>query len=196
MKGSYLLPLLKEYTFFDYQLKEAIQLKAQEKQMFLFILGKIEEELTTVDEHNTVIVTDYLKLLLDYCRRFYERQFDSNHTENQALLERFDQLLNQYFASGKPVMQGVPTVAYCAGELCFSINYFSDLVKKATGLSALKHIHLKMLTVSKTLLADKHSSINEIAHRIGFQYAAHFSTWFKKQEGCTPLEYRNAIWQK
>lgn len=196
LKGTYLLPLLKEYTYFDYSLREAIQLDAAEKQTFLGLLHSIEEELKREEASDTAIVIDYLKLLLDYCRRFYERQFDVRQTVNKELLERFDQLLNHYFASNKPLLQGIPTVAYCAGELCLSTNYFSDLVKKATGLSPLKHIHLKMLRLAKELLTNREVSLSDIAGRLGFQYAAHFSTWFKKQAGCTPLEYRNAVWQK
>lgn len=196
LKGTYLLPLLKDYTYFDYSLREAIQLDAAEKQIFLGLLHSIEEELKREDASDTDIVIDYLKLLLDYCRRFYERQFDVRQTVNKKLLERFDQLLNHYFASNKPLLLGVPTVAYCAGELCLSTNYFSDLVKKATGLSPLKHIHLKMLHYAKELLTNREVSLSDIAGMLGFQYAAHFSTWFKKQAGCTPLEYRNAVWQQ
>lgn len=194
LKGTYLFPLLKEYTYFDYSLREAIQLGAAEKQTFLWLLRNIEDELSAENGQSGAIVVDYLKLLLDYCRRFYERQFDGSRTDNKALLERFDQLLNQYFASNRPIELGVPTVAYCASELCLSTNYFSDLVKKATGLSALKHIHLKMSTYAKALLANREAALGDIAHQLGFQHAAHFSTWFKKQEGCTPLEYRNAVW--
>lgn len=193
LTGTYLLPLLKEYTYFDYSLREAIQLDPKEKQMFLSILGHIEDELKTKGERNSVIVIDYLKLLLDYCRQFHERQFDGCRTENKALLERFDQLLNQYFASDMAIEHGVPTVAYCAGELCLSSNYFSDLIKKSTGLSALKHIYLKMLAYAKEQLAYRDIALSDIACRLGFRHAAHFSTWFKKQEGCTPLEYRNAV---
>lgn len=196
LKGTYLLPLLKDYTYFDYSLREAIQLDAAEKQTFLGLLHSIEEELKREEASDTAIVIDYLKLLLDYCRRFYERQFDVRQTVNKELLERFDQLLNHYFSSNKPLLLGVPTVAYCAGELCLSTNYFSDLVKKATGLSPLKHIHLKMLHYAKELLTNREVSLSDIAGMLGFQYAAHFSTWFKKQVGCTPLEYRNAVWQQ
>lgn len=197
LKGSYLLPLLKEYGYFDYQLREAIQLSPPEKATFLMLLSKIEEELRLKEEERSrTIIVDYLKLLLDYCRRFYERQFDSNPAENQALLERFDSLLNQYFASPRPTTEGIPTVAYCAGQLCLSTNYFSDLIRKATGLSPLKHIHLKMLTIAKEQLSTPDVSLSEIAHRLGFQYAAHFSTWFKKQENCTPLAYRKAVWER
>ena len=196
LKGTYLLPLLKDYTYFDYSLREAIQLDAAEKQTFLELMYCIEEELKRKEKLDSAILIDYLKLLLDYCRRFYERQFDVRQTVNKELLERFDQLLNHYFASNKPLLQGIPTVAYCAGELCLSTNYFSDLVKKATGLSPLKHIHLKMLRYAKELLTNREVSLSDIAGMLGFQYAAHFSTWFKKQAGCTPLEYRNAVWQQ
>lgn len=193
LKNSYLLPLLKEYTFFDYSLKEAIRLQAEEKCMFLHILQMISAELKSNDASSMIIVTDYLKLLLDYCRRFHERQFDVRRVESKDLLVRFDHLLSHYFASEKPRTQGIPSVAYCADELCLSTNYFSDWVRKATGLSAQKHIHLKMLALSRELLADSTLALADVARRLGFQYAHHFGAWFKKQEGCTPNEYRKRL---
>lgn len=81
---------------------------------------------------------------------------------------------------------------YCAYKLCLSPNYFSDLMKKETGMPALKHIQQKMLDVAKERVFNTAKSISEISYELGFPYPQHFSRWFKKMAGCTPNEYRTA----
>lgn len=143
-----------------------------------------------VDKHSKSLIADNIKLLLDYCIRFYDRQFISRENANHDILTRFENLLDDYFASGKAAKQGMPSVQYCANTLCLSANYFSDLVKKETGMSALKHIQQKMLDVAKEWVFDTSKSIGEISYELGFPYPQHFSRWFKKMAGCTPNEYR------
>ena len=136
------------------------------------------------------MIVDNIKLLLDYCVRFYDRQFVMREDINQNVLTRFEALLNDYFNSEMPANEGIPTVQYCADKLCLSANYFSDLLRKETGLSALKHIQLKALDVAKERIYSSDKSISEISYDLGFPYPQHFSRWFKKMEGCTPQEYR------
>lgn len=119
-----------------------------------------------------------------------DRQFITRENANHDILTRFENLLDDYFASGKAAEQGMPSVQQCADALCLSANYFSDLVKKETGMSALKHIRQKMLDVAKERVFDTSKSISEISYELGFPYPQHFSRWFKKMAGCTPNEYR------
>lgn len=118
-----------------------------------------------------------------------------HHPENLTsdILSRFEALLDEYFHSGKPTTEGLPTVQYCAGKLCLSPNYLSDLLKKETGESALKHIQQKTLEMAKERVFNTQKSVSEIAYELGFQYPQHFSRWFKKQAGCTPNEYRTQV---
>lgn len=193
LRGTYLHPLMKQYTYFSYNTHEALFPTEEEKTLIIDCFGHIENELRHFDESSMPIVIDYIKLVLDYCTRFYRRRFSADQPQSQDFLARLEQLLDEYFHSGTSLTEGVPTVTYCADKLCFSTNYFNDLVRTATGISALKLIHGKMLEIAKEKLSDSTKRINEIAAEIGFQQPQSFNVWFKKTEGCTPLQYQKAV---
>ena len=88
---------------------------------------------------------------------------------------------------------GLLSVQYCAEKLCLSVNYFSDLIRKTTGLSPQKHLRQKTLEKAKELLLTTSGRINEIAEELGFRQPQNFNNWFKKIEQCTPNAYRNKI---
>lgn len=190
LAGTYLQPLMERYSFFSYDIREALLPTEEEKATFIRFLRMIEGELRRGDEHSLPIVIDLIKTLLDYCNRFYDRQFHARQTENRDVLARFERLLDDYYKGGEAQQSGLPTVQYCADKLCLSTNYFSDLIRRETGVSASKHIQQKLLDLSKALLAGTPDSVGKIAETIGFQYSQHFSQWFKKMEGCSPNEYR------
>ena len=157
-------------------------------------INNVAEELRhPIDKHSRSLIIDTMKLLLDRCIRFYDRQFITRENANNDLLARFELLLNNYYHSALPTSKGIPTVQYCADQLCLSTNYFSDLVKKETGMSAIKHIQQKIMDIAKERIMNTQKSISQISDEMGFQYPQHFTRWFKKMEGCTPNEYRNEI---
>lgn len=129
---------------------------------------------------------------MDYCQRFYDRQFITRENVNKGVLEKFDELLNAYFQSDQPEQNGLPTVAYFAEQLFLSPNYFGDLVKKETGKTAQEYIQNKLIEIAKERIFDTNRTINEIAFELGFKYPQHFSRLFKNRVGYTPNEYRNA----
>lgn len=185
--------LIKEYSYFSYNANEALHLSEQERKTVIDCLIKIKEEVQyPIDKHSKSLIIDNIKLLLDYCIRFYDRQFITRENLNCDILARFETLLEDYFNSGRPASEGLPTVQYCADQFCLSPNYLSDLLKKETGMSALKHIQSKTTYVAKERIFNTKDSISEIAYELGFQYPQHFSRWFKKQTGITPNEYRTA----
>ena len=191
LRGTPLAGIMKTYSYFSYNANEALHLSEQERRTVIECMEKIRTELQyPVDKHSKSLIADNIKLLLDYCIRFYDRQFITRENANYDILTRFENLLDDYFASGKAATEGMPSVQQCADALCLSANYFSDLVKKETGMSALKHIQQKMLEVSKERVFDPSKSISEISYELGFPYPQHFSRWFKKMAGCTPNEYR------
>lgn len=153
--------------------------------------SKIEYELgQSVDKHSKKLVASNIELFLNYCERFYDRQFITREQANRGLLEKFEALLNGYFNSDKPGHLGLPTVAYFADELHLSPNYFGDLIKKETGKSPQEYIQNKIIDIAKNKIYDRDKTINEIAYELGFKYPQHFSRLFKNRLGYTPNEYR------
>lgn len=191
LRGTPLAQSIRDYTYFSYNANEALHLSGHERQTIISCMEKIQEELYyPIDKHSKSLIVDNVKLLLDYCIRFYDRQFISRENLNSDILARFEALLDDYFRSGKPATEGLPTVQACADKLCLSPNYLSELLRKETGLSALKHIQQKTLETAKERVFNTRKSVSEIAYELGFQYPQHFTRWFKKQMGCTPNEYR------
>lgn len=182
---------MKEYSFFSYEVNEALHLSERERQTFVDCLMKIREELEgNIDRLSKRLIATNIELLLDYCLRFYERQFVTRHVANSDILTRFENLLDSYFAGGNAAAKGLPSVKYCASELCLSANYFGDLIKKETGKTALEYIQDKIIGLAKELLLIPGSSVSGVSYRLGFQYPQHFTRMFKKAVGMTPNEYR------
>jgi len=183
---------IRDYTFFSYQSNEALHLSDSERNVVLDCFSKIEYELDrAIDNHTKKLVVSNIELFLDYCVRFYERQFITRNHVLQGVLERFENLLNSFFASEKPQMIGLPSVAYCADELHLSPNYFGDLIKKETNKTAQEYIQFKLIDVAKEKIFDNGKTVNQVAYELGFKYPQHFARLFKKQVGQTPLEYRS-----
>ena len=144
-----------------------------------------------IDKHSKKLIVSNIELFLNYCTRFYERQFITRENVHKGLLEKFEALLNEYFQSNKPHTIGLPSVAYCAGELNLSAGYFGDLVKKETGKSAQEYIQSKIIDVAKEMIFDSSKTVSEIAYELGFKYPQHFSRLFKQKVGQSPVDYRN-----
>lgn len=185
---------INEYTFFSYAVNEALHLSERERQIILDCFSKIGYELEHgVDKHSKKLIITNIELFLNYCVRFYDRQFITRENPVKGVLERCETLLNNFFSSDKPHTVGLPSVAYCASELNLSTNYFGDLIKKETGKSAHDYITLKLIDVAKEKIFDTNKSVSEIAYELGFKYPQHFSRMFKQQVGVTPLEYRSSM---
>lgn len=188
--GTDLGEKIKQYTFFDYAQNEALHLSAQERSTIIDCLKKIDHELDyPVDKHSRDILTTHIELILDYCMRFYDRQFCTRKKANSDVLTKFENLLNGYFRN-KDKINGLPSVKYFANEICLSTGYFGDLIKKETGKTAQEYIQHKIISLSKTELINGKQNISEIAYSLGFQYPQHFIRLFKKIEGCTPGEFK------
>lgn len=190
--GTALGKKIKEYTFFSYEVNEALHLSKKERQTIIECLGKIATEIDqNIDKHSKTLIVSNVELLLNYCMRFYDRQFITRGNVNKDILVRFENLLRDYFNSDKPYTMGLPTVGYCAEELHLSPNYFGDLIKKETGSTALDYIQARVIEAAKEKIVDTSKSINHIATELGFKYQQHFTRLFKQRTGVTPIEFRN-----
>lgn len=191
IKGTSLAEKMHTYSFFSYELNEALHISEKEQQIIKELFSKIDYELDqNIDKHSKTIIANNIELLLNYCDRFYDRQFITRENLNQGIVSKFERLLNDYFQSENPQKLGLPSVSYFAEALNLSPNYFGDLIKKETGKSAIDHIHLKLIDVAKERIFDTEKSISQIAYELGFKYPQHFNRMFKKNTGCTPNEYR------
>ena len=189
--GTSLSRSLHEYNFFSYNANEALHLSERERQVVMDCFSKIDFELQqNIDKHSKKLIASNIELFLNYCDRFYDRQFITRDNVNKGILEKFEELLNGYFSSDKPQTIGIPSVSYCAEELHLSANYFGDLIKKETGKTAKEYIQNKIIDVAKTKTFDSDKSVNEIAYELGFKYPQHFTRLFKNVTGFTPNEYR------
>src|SRR5437868_1941298 len=187
--GTSLGKHIHDYTFFGYQSNEALHLSERERKIVLDCFAKIDYELEhAIDKHSKTLIASNIELFLNYCVRFYDRQFITRDNVNKGILEKFEALLNDFFASEKPQEVGLPSVAYCANELNLSANYFGDLIKKETGKSAQEYIQSKIIDAAKGKIFDSNKSISEIAYELGFKYPQHFSRLFKQHVGYTPNE--------
>jgi AraC-like DNA-binding protein len=191
IKGTSLGRKMNEYGFFSYDANEALHISERERQIVLECFKKIKEELEHgIDKHSKTLIVSNIELFLNYCVRFFDRQFITRETLNKDILVRFEALLNDYFGANLPQTIGLPTVAYCAEKLHLSANYFGDLVKKETGKTALEFIQLKVIDLAKEKIVDPHQTISQIAYDLGYRYPQHFTRLFKEKVGISPLEYR------
>ncbi|MCL6273347.1 helix-turn-helix domain-containing protein [Muricauda sp. 2012CJ35-5] len=182
---------MSQYTYFDYEVNEALHLSEEEQMMVSDLVQKIELEYQqNIDQHSQKLIISNLELLLNYCTRYYDRQFYVRTNLNQDHVSQFETLLKAYFNSGKAAEFGIPSVKYCGEELHMSPNYLSDLLKKETGKSAKDHIHTYVVNRAKNNLLGTTDSISEIAYDLGFEYPQHFSKLFKSKTGMSPAQYR------
>lgn len=182
---------MRHYSFFAYSSREALHLSEQEKAIYKDCLDKIRIELERpIDGHSKKLICRNIELLLDYCMRFYERQFITRKTVNKDILTKFEEELDGYFEGNTAAVNGLPTVKFFAEKCFLSPNYFGDLIKKETGRTPQEYIQGKIIDIAKEQLLGTAKTINEISYALGFQYSQHFNRYFKRNTGMTPSEYR------
>lgn len=191
LRGTALGKNIKKYTFFSYEVNEALHLSAEERYIIEDLLKIIRMELEYgIDKHSKVLLVNHIELLLNYCMRFYERQFTTRSKINSDALTRFEKLLNEYFEGTLAEQNGLPTVKYFADKLFLSPNYFGDMLKKETGKNPQEYIQEKLIELAKERISDSEETVSQVAYSLGFQYPQHLCRLFKKRVGCTPNEYR------
>lgn len=193
LHGTSLEKEIRHFSFFDYNVNEALHTSSEEFEILASFMRRIKQELEgNRDGMQDAIIVDYISLLLNYCKRFYERQFLTRKVANADTLQRFHAVLEAYYTQENPFHSGLPTVAYCAEQLCMSAGYLGDLVRRHTGDTAINYIHRFILQKAKSLLSAG-KTITEVAYDLGFAYPQHLSRLFKKKEGLSPSEYVNGI---
>lgn len=192
LHGTTLEKAIKNYSFFDYRVNEALHM-TDEEHGILTSLSQIRDELRKRhDELQDSIIVGYIELVLNFCQRFYNRQFITRKFDNSDMLMKFDRLLHDYFDGNMQLTLGLPTVQFCADKLCMSSNYFGDMIKKTTGDTASNYIRQYIIQRAKNELATG-ESIARVAYGLGFEYPQHLSRMFKKLTGMTPSDYYESL---
>lgn len=196
LQGTALEKHIREYSFFDYRVNEALHMTDEEHDILVSLMRQIKDELQKKhDALQDAILVGYIELMLNFCQRFYNRQFITRKLVNSDMLMKFDQLLRDYYEEKIQLTSGMPTVQYCADKLCMSANYFGDLIKKMTGDTASNYIRQDLIQRVKNELASG-ASISQVAYELGFEYPQHLSRMFKKFCGYTPTDYLRQIQKK
>ncbi|MBE9463618.1 helix-turn-helix domain-containing protein [Dyadobacter subterraneus] len=181
---------MKDYSFFAYEVAEALHLSDKENQILKDCVAKIETELKeNIDEHSQNIIVSQIELVLNYCTRFYSRQFITRKNSNNGVVMQVEKILSTYFQDNTE--KRLPTVKDLAEQVFLSPGYLSDLLKKETGKSAQDHIHFYLIDEAKNLLLSTDKTVSEIAYILGFEYSQYFNKLFKQKTGKTPVEFRN-----
>jgi len=192
IRQSHLGETIKDYSFFSYESNEALHLSSEESQHITNVVAQIQKEYKqNIDAHSQRLIISNLELLLNYCTRFYDRQFFTRTNLNKGLATDFEKILDEYINTKTLIKKGIPTVSYFGEQLNMSPNYLSDLLKKETGKSAKAHINYAIINKAKTILLNSTESISQIAYDLGFEYPQSFSRLFKSKTGHSPMEYRN-----
>lgn len=181
---------LGEYHFFEYNANEALYLTDEEKQTLAKIMENIRGELLNHAGENESdrIVKDMIRLVLDYCNRFYRRQFEEIAAGDSDILTRFRQVLDDYYLKRMQYKKGVPSVRYCAEELFLSPSYFGDIIRQFVGQSPKDYIRRYLISKAKNMLLGGRN-VAETARELGFEYPQHFTRVFKRAVGETPSQF-------
>lgn len=189
LHGTSLEKKIDRFSFFDYSMNEALHMTEQEREIVVGLLRSIEAEINQPrDSHQDTIIVGYIELLLNFCQRFYDRQFMTRKLDNTDILTRFHEELKNYYASEHQLKHGIPSIQFMADRLNLSPSYLGDLIKRATGTNASKYIQRMVIQEAKNLLSSG-QNISQTAYSLGFDYPQHFTRFFKREEGITPKEY-------
>jgi len=191
IRGTALSDKMKDYSFFSYEISESLHLSDKERQVLYECVQKIETELQeNIDVHSQAIIVSAVELLLNYCQRFYGRQFITRKSSNNDVVTQVEKFLSEYFKQDNIAELGLPTVKHLAEQVHLSAGYLGDLLKKETGKNAQDHIHFYLIEEAKNVLLSTNKSVGEIAYALGFEYPQYFNKLFKQKTGKTPLEFR------
>lgn len=185
---------IKKYDFFGYAVNEALFLSEKEEIIIIDLMKNIQQEYhSNIDAFSQNIIISQIELLLNYCERFYKRQFITRKKNSHKILERLEEILDDCFNNENLIDNGLPTAQYIAGLVNISPNYLGSLLKTLTGRTTQQHIHNKLIEKAKEKLSTTDLSVSEIAYELGFEHPQSFNKLFKNKTKVSPLQFRQAF---
>jgi len=185
---------IRQYGFFSYTANEALHLSDKEKTSIVSIFSIMEEELNSrIDDFSQDVMIAQIELLLTYAQRFYKRQFITRKAVSNDVLQRMEEMLDDYFNDQTALSQGIPTVQYLSERLNFSPGYLSDMLRSLTGQNAQQHIHQKLIEKAKEKLSTTTMSVSEVAYELGFEHPQSFSKLFRNKTNLSPVAFRKSF---
>jgi AraC-like DNA-binding protein len=179
------------YNYFNYEVHEALHLSENEQNTLHQIVELVQNEIQErIDNHSQQVLVSNIELLLNYSRRFYERQFNTRSASSIDIVSKVELLLKNYYLENQLIENGQPNIQYLADKCNLSPSYLSDLLTKETGRSSKDNINDFLVDKAKHLLLSSSDSISGIAYTLGFNYPHYFGRLFKQKTGKTPQEYR------
>lgn len=185
--------MINNYGFFSYATAEALHLSEKEDNIIMSLMHQMQEEIkNNIDHFSQDLIVSHIELLVNYAKRFHNRQFLTRSSVNNDIVIKIQELMDAYLKSDAKI-SGIPTVNFFAEKLNISPNYLSDLLKNATGRNAQTHIQESIVERGKDLLSTTNLTIKEIAYDLGFEHPQSFSTMFRKNTQQTPLQFRRSF---
>lgn len=185
---------INQYDFFGYKVNEALFMSEKEEIIITDILKNIQREYhSNIDKFSQNIIVAQIELLLNYCERFYQRQFITRNKINHQILSKVETLLDNYFERDNLIETGLPSAQFIAEQLYLSPNYLGSLLKSLTGQTTQQHIHEKLIQKAKEKLSTTNLTISEIAYELGFEHSQSFSKLFKNKTNLSPIEFRQSF---
>jgi len=194
IQGRQLASRIKSYGYFSYAVNEALHLSEKEEEIIEISMKNIRNEYqSSMDHYSQDLILSHMDLLLNYCNRFYNRQFITRSQAVNDLLSKLEMLLTNYFSGDLAQENGLPTVQYLASELHYSPTYLSDMLRTLTGQGAQHHIQQTVIEKAKEYLTTTTLTISEIAYLLGFEHPQSFNKLFKRKTSLAPLEFRQSF---
>jgi len=192
LAGHALLKDINSSSFFDYAVNEALHLAPDEEALVSRVFDNIYQEYQgDYDDCSRDIILTYVKTLLSYGKRFYNRQFMQRREANNRVFDKFTEQLEEHYANSDHVT--LPVLSDIASAMQISNRYLSDVLKSETGKSAKECIQLFIMERAKNRLVNTNDSITTIAYDLGFIYPQYFVRLFKKKTNMTPTGFRDSV---
>lgn len=193
IRGTSLGRKIRKYTFFSYEANEALHLSEEERTIVLDCLKKIEMELRhAIDKHSKGLIATNIELLLDYCMRFYERQFVTREDRTSMRWPVSNDCWTITSRRASPRGRDCRRCAISPTRYAFRPTISAIWSKRRPENRRQEYIQSKVIDIAKERIFDTSRSISEVAYSLGFRYPQHFTRLFKKVVGCSPNEYRTA----